>query len=32
MPAPGDPSESVVMRDVREVEAGRKRFLGPDLP
>ncbi len=32
MPPPGDPSESVVMRDAREVEAGRKRFLGPDLP
>ena len=33
MPPPvGDPSESEVMRDAREVEAGRKRFLGPDLP
>jgi len=27
---PGDASD--VMRDAREVEAGRKRFLGPDLP
>ncbi len=33
MPPPaGDRSESEVMRDAREVEAGRKRFLGPDLP
>lgn len=32
MPQSTDPSESVVMRDAREVEAGRKRFLGPDLP
>ncbi len=33
MPPPADdPSESEVMRDAREVEAGRKRFLGPDLP
>ena len=33
MPPPvGDPSESEVMRDAREVEAGRKRFLGPNLP
>ena len=33
MPPPvGDPSDSEVMRDAREVEAGRKRFLGPDLP
>ena len=32
MPAGTNPSESVVMRDAREVEAGRKRFLGPDLP
>ena len=28
----GGPSDSDVMRDAREVEAGRKRFLGPDLP
>jgi hypothetical protein len=31
-PPSAKPSESVVMRDAREVEAGRKRFLGPDLP
>jgi hypothetical protein len=26
------PDASDVMRDARDVEAGRKRFLGPDLP
>jgi hypothetical protein len=31
-PPPRDEPESSVMRDAREVEAGRKRFLGTDLP
>jgi hypothetical protein len=30
--APPAPPESIVMRDAREVEAKRKRFLGVDLP